>query len=116
MRTWEDALNPCGHADVLADRARALAEQRAAIAALRGTIPDIIPATRRQRARMSPWTAFRIRQLRAAIGPKCSQQVMANELGVSEGTYRNWESGYTRPGNVEHLEKLNALAQERGMV
>lgn len=114
MSTWENMLNPAECSDVIAQRDAAYAEQRAAIAALRGTIPDIIPVTRRQRARMSPWTAFRIRQLRAAVG--CNQQVMADELGVCIRTYQYWESGFTRPGTTDQLERLNALAQERGMV
>ena len=114
MRTWEDALNPCGHADVLADRARALAEQRAVLEAVRGVHAGDVPLTRRHRTARSPWTAARIKALRDAVG--CNQQVMADELGVCLRTYQYWESGFTRPGTTDQLERLNALAQERGTV
>lgn len=50
MRTWEDALNPCGHAD---------------------------------------------------------------ELGVCLRTYQYWESGFTRPGTTDQLERLSRSLSER---
>lgn len=116
--TWEDLINPAGHNDVLAEHARAMAEQRAAMEAIRGTIVEPPPLIRPHRAQPvdlnAVLTADRIKAIRASLG--LSQDRMARELGVQQKTYADWELGVSTPRRVHcrvDLLALERLAQER---
>jgi DNA-binding XRE family transcriptional regulator len=115
---WEDRINPSGHDDVLAARDAALAEQRAAIAALRDGSADEPPPIRRQRqvsdVPASEWTPERIKAIRVALN--LSQDRMAKEVGVAQKTLSEWETGKYRPRLVQHrnrLAELEQIAKER---
>ena len=127
MRTWEDALNPCGHADVLAERDRALAEQRAVLESVRGTIPPSMPSlfqpggaaplTTSYVPDDRPWTHTRIGLIRVKLG--LTQDQIAREIGVGQKTYQAWEVGRYKPRQVIHrvrLAELEQMIRERGMV
>jgi DNA-binding XRE family transcriptional regulator len=112
VRTWEDLMNPAaGYDDV--ERARhALAEQRAAIAVLRGTDTPPPPRTRPARthyAHSAAWDGRRIRSLRDPLG--LSQDQFAARLGIGQTTCSSWELGRTRPG-YSAIRRLIELERE----
>jgi DNA-binding XRE family transcriptional regulator len=114
-RTWEDHINPTGHDDVLIEQRRHLAEQRAAIDALRGTIPDCVPLWRRHRTDTTAadgerLSGERIKAIRTALG--LSQDKMAWEIGVNQKTYCAWENGVNQPRQVVHRRDLLALERQ----
>jgi DNA-binding XRE family transcriptional regulator len=129
--TWEDLINPTDHDDVLAERDRAYAEQRAMIEAIRGTIADVPRSARRYTPRVAPqpepepepepapppptvsmdhyWTAERVIRLRNAL--KMSQREMAEVLRVQKGTVSRWEIGIRTPRHGTVKDELLALEQ-----
>ena len=118
IRTWEDLINPTDHNEVLAERDRAYAEQRAMIEAIRGTIPAEGRTGWRQpkvlvtvaTPRNDQWTFTRIGLLRTKLG--WSQDRFAREIGAGQRTVSEWEQGKYRPKRVVHLERLHALEQQ----
>jgi DNA-binding XRE family transcriptional regulator len=124
-KTWEDLINPTDHDDVLAERDRAYAEQRAMIEAIRGTIADVPRSARRYTPRVAPepepepapptvsmdhyWTAERVLRLRNAL--KMSQREMAEVLRVKKGAISRWETGIRTPRHGTVKDELLALEQ-----
>lgn len=113
LRTWEDHINYGGCEDVIAERQHQIAEQRAAIAAIRGTIVDRDPRPSKQDwhhthdNRDAAWTPERIKSLRRAFG--WSQDLMAREIGTAQKTLSGWETGRYRPRMKEHKDRLAEL-------
>lgn len=71
-------------------------------------MPEFFAATEHEPLEL---TADRIRKLRRALG--LTQVELAQRVGVSEDTVRNWENDRTRPGSVQAvIELVRALGPQ----
>lgn len=102
---FEDFINPTSHADVIAEREDALAEQRRLIELVREQEPHHTA----RRVRHAPgWPPERFLGMRKRLGP--TQNDMGRLLGVSAYAWRSWERGESVP-NAANIARLEAMAR-----
>jgi DNA-binding transcriptional regulator YiaG len=98
---WEDAIAPTDISDVIAARDAALAEQRAAIQALRAEIGVEDRLNRREQCRAvriaeaRGWNAERLTALRSRLG--ITQEELASRLNITRDAVGKWERGAALP-------------------
>lgn len=103
LHCWEDAIRPAGCGDAIAARDAAMAEQRAAIQALREG--PALPAPPPPIVSDGAW----VTELRERIG--ITQRELAALCGVCPRSVLDWERGYKRVSD-EHAETLMQIDRD----